>query len=101
MPMKVEVDGCGPPFSGSSSDCEGSDAQTFLELNPDDCPNKILNTAGHYVGCKSMCGCQNSAQEQKRETDSACPGMASVSSIRNQPDAPGGYCGCPQGECVQ
>merc|ERR1740121_920947 len=54
-----------------------------------------------YVGCKSMCGCQNSAIGQHRDTDPACPGMASVSSILNQPHPPGGYCGCAQGDCVQ
>lgn len=101
MPMKVEVDGCGAPFSGSQADCRGSDAQTWLQLDAAKCPNKILNSAGKYVGCKSMCGCQNSAEEQKVDRDSACPGMASVTSIVNQPSAPGGYCGCPQRNCVQ
>merc|ERR1712039_1161122 len=101
MPMKIEVDGCGAPFSGSKENCRGSDAQTWLQLDPARCPNKILTSAGRYVGCKSMCGCQNAAQEQHEDRDAACPDMASVSTIANQPSAPGGYCGCPQGECVQ
>jgi len=100
MPLKVEVDGCGAPFSGTKVNCGGSDAQTFLELDPARCPNKIINVAGNYVGCKSLCGCQNAAEQQHRDKDPGCPGMASVSSIVNQPHAPGGYCGCPQGDCV-
>lgn len=101
VPMKIEVDGCGAPFSGSRADCLGSDGQVFLQLDSADCPNKILNDNGEYVGCKSMCGCQNAAEGEHKDTDAACPGMAAVSSIVNQPAAPGGYCGCSQGNCVQ
>lgn len=100
MPMKVEVDGCGPPGTGQASDCGIHDSIIYLELNPDQCPNKITNGNGHYVGCKSMCGCQNSAEQQKKDTDAACGGMAAVSSIVNKPHVPGGYCGCPQSDCV-
>jgi len=101
MPVKVEVDGCGFPGTGSKTDCRGSDAVTHLQLLPSKCPNKILNSVGKYVGCKSMCGCQNRAEEQHRDTDPKCPGMKSIPSIVNNPHAPGGYCGCPQKECVQ
>jgi len=100
VPMKVEVDGCGAPFSGHRRNCDGSDPQTYLELEGASCPNKILDSSGRYVGCKSMCGCQNAAKMHRRDKDPACPGMASVSSIINQPHGPGGYCGCAQGECV-
>lgn len=100
MPLKVEVDGCGPPFSGSQANCGNSDPQTFLELDPQKCLNKIITPEGKYVGCKSMCACQNSALSMKKATDPACPGMADVTAIENQPHAPGGYCGCPQQDCV-
>jgi len=100
MPARIEVDGCGAPGTGSAKDCGGSDAETYLQLDPEKCPNKILTSTGQYVGCKSMCGCQNSAEALKRDTDPACPSMASVASIVNRPHAPGGYCGCPQSECV-
>jgi len=101
IPLKVEVDGCGAPFSGSKANCGGSDSQTFLELNADECPNKIINSKGNYVGCKSMCGCQNHAKTLHKNTDPACPGMTSYPSIANQPHSPGGYCGCPQNDCVK
>eukprot|EP00927_Polykrikos_kofoidii_P082319 TRINITY_DN815_c0_g1_i1.p1 TRINITY_DN815_c0_g1~~TRINITY_DN815_c0_g1_i1.p1 ORF type:complete len:502 (+),score=39.35 TRINITY_DN815_c0_g1_i1:87-1592(+) len=101
MPVKIEVDGCGPPFSGSTSDCGGSGAETYLQLEPSKCTNRIFTPGGQYVGCASMCACQNAAQQMHMDTSPMCPGMASVSSIVNQPYPPGGYCGCPQGECVQ
>jgi hypothetical protein len=59
LPMKVEVDGCGPPGSGKPSDCMGSEPNTFLSFEPSKCPNAIKTSTGKYVGCKSMCGCQN------------------------------------------
>jgi len=101
MPLKVEVDGCGAPGTGTKEDCGGSDPVTYLELEPSKCPNKILTSAGKYLGCKSMCACQNTAKWHRRSTDPACPGMASIDSISNKPHSPGGYCGCPQGGCVQ
>jgi len=67
---------------------------------PAKCPNKILNSEGNYVGCKSMCGCQNAAKMEHRDVHPACPSMTSVSSIMNMPSSPGGYCGCPQSYCV-
>merc|ERR1711972_129440 len=36
-----------------------------------------------------------------KDTDPACPNMATRSSVENKPHAPGGYCGCPQGDCVE
>lgn len=101
IPMKVEVDGCGAPFSGSRNDCDESDPQIFLELDPSKCTNPIYNVNKKYVGCKSMCGCQNSAEQQHKDFDPSCPGMAAVSSIRNRPHSPGGYCGCPESDCVE
>lgn len=101
MPLKVEVDGCGAPGTGTKENCGGSDPVTYLELEPSKCPNKILSSAGKYLGCKSMCACQNTAKWHRRSTDPACPGMASIDSISNKPYSPGGYCGCAQGECVQ
>lgn len=99
MPVKVDVDGCGPPFSGSAHDCGGSDAEFYLQLEEAKCPNKIETATGNYVGCASMCACQNAAQG--KETVAMCPGMTPVSTIVNQPHAPGGYCGCPQAGCVE
>jgi hypothetical protein len=99
-PLKVEVDGCGGIGSGSVSDCGGGEAENFFELDPKRCPNKILNAQGHYVGCASMCGCQRAAQAMHQDTTPMCPGMRPVSSIVNQPHAPGGYCGCGMGDCV-
>lgn len=101
LPMKVEVDGCGPPGSGSTADCGGSDPVTYLSFDPKKCPNQIKTSEGRYVGCKSMCGCQNRAAQLKKETDPDCPGMTSRSSIENKPHPPGGYCGCSQSDCVQ
>lgn len=105
MPLKVEVDGCGSPGTGSASDCNVHHPEkvrpiSYLQLDPDNCPNKIINANGQYLGCKSMCGCQNAAKDAGKETDPQCPGMTSVSSILNNPHAPGGYCGCPQSDCV-
>ena len=112
LPMKVEVDGCGKPGSGTAADCGGSDPVTYLSFEPAKCPNPILTTVGtaaaaseagqqqHYVGCKSMCGCQNRARQLGNDTDGGCPGMAGRSAIENEPHPPGGYCGCAQGDCV-
>jgi hypothetical protein len=100
LPMKVEVDGCGAPGAGSASDCGGSDAVTHLSFEPSKCPNPIVDASGHYVGCKSMCGCQNRARETGQDADPDCPGMARRSLIEDQPHPPGGYCGCSQSDCV-
>lgn len=99
-PVNIEVDGCGAPFTGSSAACDGHDPITWLQLEPYDCPNKIFNSDGHYVGCMSMCGCQNAAELAHENTVSACPDMANIATIENQPYSPGGYCGCHEGACV-
>lgn len=90
LPMKIEVDGC-----DNRSDCGGSYGITELNLSASGCPNKIINQQGKYVGCKSMCACQNNAIKLGTPTDPACPGMHPVdSSFVNKPLSPGGYCGC-------
>uniref|UniRef100_A0A7S0ITQ0 Cellulase n=1 Tax=Calcidiscus leptoporus TaxID=127549 RepID=A0A7S0ITQ0_9EUKA len=109
LPMKIEVDGCNAekrwagsttPASGSSVGCAGSDAVTFLSLDARKCPNKIIDAHGSYVGCKSMCGCQNAAKSQGVQVDPACPRMLRRDAIENQPHAPGGYCGCAETVCT-
>lgn len=90
LPMKIEVDGC-----DNRNDCGGSYGLTNLNLSGDKCPNKIINPQGKYVGCKSMCACQNNAIKLGQLTDPACPGMHPVDpSFVNKPLSPGGYCGC-------
>lgn len=101
LPMQVEVDGCGPPFSGSPADCSaGTDPIIDLRFTPSLCPNKITAPDGAYLGCASMCGCQNAAIAAGQETVAWCENMHDVSTIRDVPGAPGGYCGCPGNDCV-
>ena len=95
LPMMIEVDGCSNPKY-----CNGSDPIVNLSLSATLCPNKILNKDNIYVGCKSMCGCQNNAINNNQKTDPECPNMISIENIVNKPYAPGGYCGCHQSECV-
>ena len=94
LPMRIEVDGCSNP-----TDCDGSDPIVNLSLSDTLCPNKIINNDNIYVGCKSMCGCQNNAIKNGVDTDPECTNMTSTS-IVGQPFPPGGYCGCPEQECV-
>ena len=90
LPMKIEVDGCSDP-----KNCNNSDPEVNLALSKELCPNKILDSSGLYIGCKSMCGCQNNAKSKNLDTDPDCPFMTPLSTIINQPFPPGGYCGCP------
>jgi len=87
------VDGFGAPFKVEVDRVpEGFDSQIFLEFDAAKCTNKVLDSAGRYHGCKSMCACQASALAQGVDQDPDCPGMANVSTIINNP--PMGYCGC-------
>jgi len=99
LPMTVQIDGCGAPFDGSPANCLGSEPIVGLNFSRKYCPNYVLTDGGTYVGCKSMCGCQYYAIDNQVSTDPACNQMRDVTSIRNQPYPPGGYCGCAQASC--
>ena len=100
-PIKIEVDGCGHPGAGLPSDCGGSAPTYFLSFTPDKCTNKIMSAQNEYLGCASMCGCQNAAVAQHVGTVPMCPGMPDITPLVGRPSTPGGLCGCPEGECVQ
>lgn len=91
LPMKIEVDGVP----------DGIDPITYLETDQKLCPNKQLDSNGNYVGCKSMCACQNDGQP-----DSDCPGMTLLKDMPSFSDSPvneegmaAGYCGCGLNGC--
>jgi hypothetical protein len=79
--MRVEVAGC------ENGDCNNSDPIVNLAFSQDLCPNQII-VNGQYLGCKSMCACQ-----QDNDTTN-CKNNPDYSQKGN-PYPPGGYCGCP------
>ena len=89
IPIKFEIDGC--IDQNNNNICNGSDSVVNLLFSRKDCVNPILSN-GIYLGCKSMCACQNS-------NGSDCPDYKK--DFINQPHTPGGYCGCDEKECVE
>ena len=85
--MRIEID---DPGSG--------DPTINLAFSKDSCTNPIKDKNGQYLGCKSMCACQDTLDPTCKNADYSKmnspyydihPGDLGKSNVK------GGYCGCP------